>query len=330
MNILKNIPALRSFCRVMLPVVLALVPVLSLSGCRSHRNTLLNPSLLDLRTIPLPPARIKVAQLVQDRLDAGDAEHIAVYFHALPTGYWFGINEETKFIPASLLKIYLMMGILKEAQTNPGLLREKVLIQKPETFTDYLFPPSPDSNNPPVAGKEYTVEELVSRMVVFSDNLSLFYLSRHIPEDLLAKTMSDFGLTSPDDVSLDVVSVKQQMMAMLALYNSTYLSPEMSQKALAYLARASYDAGLAAGLPQGIKLANKFGERGGDGEKDQVIQLHDCGIIYHPRFPYMLGVMTRGRDLKKLQKVIADISRLVYQEVDSASRGSRDKVIEEK
>ncbi|PIU19313.1 MAG: hypothetical protein COT18_08150 [Elusimicrobia bacterium CG08_land_8_20_14_0_20_59_10] len=58
-------------------------------------------------------------------------------------------------------------------------------------------------------------------------------------------------------------------------------------------------------------------------------QLHDCGIIYHPRFPYMLGVMTRGLDLEKQQKVIADISRLVYREVDYASRGSRDNGTEE-
>ena len=255
MNIITNIPAFRSFFRVMLPVVLALAPVFSLSGCRAHRNTLLNPSLLDLRALPLPPARLKVAELVRERLEAGDVQDIAVYFHALPTGYWFGINEEAKFIPASLLKIYLMMGILKEAQTNPGLLREEVLIQKPETFKEYPFPPSFDSNNPPVVGKEYTVEELVSRMMVFSDNLSLFYLSLHLPEDLLGKTMSDFGLASPEDVNQDFVSVKQQMMAMLALYNSTYLSPEMSQKALGYLAMASYDSGLAAGLPRGVKEA---------------------------------------------------------------------------
>jgi len=43
----------------------------------------------------------------------------------------------------------------------------------------------------------------------------------------------------------------------------------------------------------------------------------------------MLGVMTRGLDLEKQQKVIADISRLVYREVDYASRGSRDNGTEE-
>jgi beta-lactamase class A len=96
------------------------------------------------------------------------------------------------------------------------------------------------------------------------------------------------------------------------LYNASYLSREMSEKALDYLLASDYKDGLVAGLPPGTQVAHKFGEY----EREDMNQLHDCGIVYYPRHPYILSVMTRGSDKQMMADTIAEISRLIYEEVD--------------
>lgn len=51
-------------------------------------------------------------------------------------------------------------------------------------------------------------------------------------------------------------------------------------------------------------------------------QFHDCGIVYHPANPYLLCVMGRGEDFWELTKSVADVSRIVYEEVERQT-GSR-------
>jgi len=43
------------------------------------------------------------------------------------------------------------------------------------------------------------------------------------------------------------------------------------------------------------------------------VQLHDCGIVYYPQRPYVICVMTKGRDLDVLKNVIKGISEIVYE-----------------
>jgi len=100
------------------------------------------------------------------------------------------------------------------------------------------------------------------------------------------------------------------------LYNASYLSREMSENALALLSLQDFPQGIAAGVPEGTRIAAKFGElareRSG-GEK----QLHEFGIVYHPTRPYILGIMTRGKDFTNQQTVLGAISRMIYTKVDS-------------
>jgi beta-lactamase class A len=99
------------------------------------------------------------------------------------------------------------------------------------------------------------------------------------------------------------------------LYNSSFLDTENSEKLLATLSESSFNQGLRQGVPENIKISHKFGEREitKTGEK----QLHDCGIIYYPTNPYLLCVMTKGKDFKELTRIIGHISSEVYKEFDS-------------
>ena len=69
-------------------------------------------------------------------------------------------------------------------------------------------------------------------------------------------------------------------------------------------------------MPSDIQIAHKFGERGiARVGKPEQKQLHDCGIVYYPKRPYLLCVMTRGEDFDKQARIIQDISKIVYTKV---------------
>ncbi len=77
-------------------------------------------------------------------------------------------------------------------------------------------------------------------------------------------------------------------------------------------------------MPPDIPSSNKFGERTVETKNTTTgmttvdyRELHDCGIIYYPRNPYLLCIMTKGQDFAKLSKIISDISSMVYNEIDS-------------
>lgn len=279
---------------------------------------LLNPVLRHTKRMPMPPAKKKVSDLIQARIAAGDLKEGSVYFHALSTGYWFGLGEHQKFIPASLLKVYLLIRVLQEEESWPGVLKTSLELQDDVRNASQEILPYDRL----VQGRRYTVEELLSHMIVYSDNSAAYTLHTKFGDKSLEKIYRDFGLQS-DAKDEAYLTLKQYMMVFLSLYNGTYIGAAPSGRALQFLSRSEFKDGLKAGLPPGLPVAHKFGERGVDTPQGRLQQLHDCGIIYYGDYPYMLGVMTRGDDIKKLAAVIKDVSALIYAEVDYRSQEAR-------
>ncbi len=171
------------------------------------------------------------------------------------------------------------------------------------------------------ADMPYTVDDLLGYMIKYSDNRSYYGLRQYLGQispnsDLLQKTFTDLGIVDPKDFSDQTLSVKAYSSIFLQLYHNSFLpNKELSEKALDMLADTDFDSGLVAGVPEGTKVAHKFGERSNlpNGTK----QLHDCGIVYYPGNPYLLCVMTRGDDFLQLSDVISAVSKMVYEEFDS-------------
>ena len=81
---------------------------------------------------------------------------------------------------------------------------------------------------------------------------------------------------------------------------------------LEILSKTDYKKGLLAGLPEGITVAHKFGERAYS--DSNIKQLHECGIVYITGSPYLVCIMTRGTDFDQLASVIAEISSVIYKD----------------
>jgi beta-lactamase class A len=263
----------------------------------------------------LTPFKYKVEQKVTElEQDTGAISTVAVYFRDLNNGPWYGVNESQNYSPASLLKVPLMIAYFKQAEANPAVLNTKLTYSKlVDVGSEYqYFRPSQTIE----LGKSYTVNELIERMIVYSDNQALALLSSY-NESAWLKTYTDLGINIPPMRGLDdYMSVKDYASFFRILYNASYLNKEHSSLALELLSKSEFNWGLRAGVPPEIGVAHKFGER----HINDMQQLHDCGIVYYPNHPYLLCIMTRGRNLSALAKAIQEISGLIYNEIQSQNK----------
>lgn len=261
----------------------------------------------------LRPFRGELAQLVSDIVARGEAAEVAVYFRDLDNGPWFGVDERKAFTPGSLLKVPLMMAALLQATRDPAFLDQRIRFQGlPVELGLEAF----ESKAPLVRGQTYTVEQLIERVAVHSDNHAAWLLFTAVDPHVLDRLYRDLGLdpTPARNPALPAtVSPRAFGSLFRVLYNASYLNREMSDKLLEMMSRAAYRDGLVAGVPPGTVVAHKFGVNTvgepGLGE----MQLHDCGIVYNERRPYFLCVMTRGSDERLLGNAIEQTSRLVWE-----------------
>lgn len=242
-------------------------------------------------------------------------ERVSVYFRDLERGPVMGINELDAFAPASLLKLPLAFVFLSAAEDQPALLQQKITFSGTTSRALQRIEPLESAEQ----GNEYTVDELLRMMIAFSDNASYEILEGFLgnaPQRMLLRleTFQELGLIDPKDRVESTITVRGYSSLFRILYNASYLSVDNSDKMLAWLVASEYTDGIVRGVPAGTIVAHKFGERSHD---DGANELHDCGIIYYPDNPYLLCIMTRGTDWDAQTRLIEEISRTVYEEVDS-------------
>lgn len=267
------------------------------------------------------PAERKLKTTLEDIIYEDSDMNVAVFFLNLKNSGWFSINAADTFIPASLLKLPMLISYYKLNEDEVGLLDQKITYQG----ADYnnLRKVGNLGNGTIKPGATYTVKELMKEMIVNSDNNALQLLYKY-RQDSLTSVFSDMKISLPKtDTEIsekDFVTVRDIGRFLLVLYNASYLSAKDSEEALKILSQSSFKDGLVAGVPKNILVSHKFGERELEEEnKNLKTELHDCGIVYHPQIPYIVCVMTKGKDINLQKLKIQKISKAIYDGVDSFS-----------
>lgn len=275
----------------------------------------INP-LLDcgIPFIEVPLSKNKINALIADKIRDGIVTGVSVYYRQMNNGTWFGINENEKFKPASMLKVAILISALKQAEAAPELLDKKITVDK------IVFPTPEDEavQDPLQEGGAYPFSELLRRMIRYSDNNALILVSRYLDDRINRSMFTDLGIALPDaSEKTDLyISVKDYSRFFRVMFNASYLNRQSSETALKMLSDTTFATGLLAGVKPGTRVAHKFGRT----PFDQYLQLHDCGIVYYPNNPYLLCIMTRGNDYSKMEELIGNISRMVYDETEEQSR----------
>lgn len=259
-----------------------------------------------------------VQTLVDSFKSNGTATDIAVYFRDLNNGPWYSINEESLFEPASLFKLPLLVAYYKKRESDPELFNRTTKIIEEEKDKQAIQPSTYAQ-----VGKEYTIQQLLDYMIIYSDNNSAMSLFEYLGDKYISTIFSDLGLTILiDDKSRYVVTVKNYSSIYRLLFNGSYLLKEDSEKVLELLSKTTYADGLRKAIPKEVQLAHKFGEREllSSTQSVSTYQLHDCGIVYYPKRPFLLCIMTKGSDPGKLQSVVQKIAGSIYEDFDAGIR----------
>jgi len=261
------------------------------------------------------PFKYKIKEFVQRQIDSGKARRVSVYYRDLLDGPWFGINEKQEFDPASMMKVPVMIAWLKRAEKNLQVLNRTFVYDGKQNMAAQQSIKPAESIIP---GRRYTVDELLHYMLNYSDNNATSLLFNNLTSAELNEVLDGMDITNNPRDDANSITVHGYSGFFRILYNASYLNREMSEKALQYLTLQDFPQGIGAGVPSGTVVASKFGEHAW-GERGGEKQLHEFGIVYHPKGHYILGVMTEGYDFNRQAEIISDISRTIYQAIDASS-----------
>lgn len=258
----------------------------------------------------LMPLKLTLSNYIEHEQLAGNVINASVYVRRLVDDGWMNINPHDVFHPASLLKVPQMIAYLKKAETEPGLLDREYLFEK--SYDD--MPKQYYSAKTLQPGHKYSVRDLFRFMIVYSDNNANIELVNRMDMEVFNNTFKALHLTPPDLTNYSYqIGTRDYSRFLELLYNASYLSIEASEYATELLANAAFKDGIVKKLPKNTGVAHKMGEWG-DGE---TVELHDCGIVYVAGNPYIITVMTRGKDMEHLSELIGNISLMTYEAMQS-------------
>ncbi|MEY8415446.1 serine hydrolase [Tissierella praeacuta] len=237
-------------------------------------------------------------------------EEVSIIIKDLTNDQWLlKYNENRVFPSASLIKIPIMIEALERVEKGELSLDKKIKIKAIDRV-DYSIISE-------LTLKEYTLIDLITLMIILSDNTATNVLidllgyekinetvkKLNCNNTILKRKMMDFtaakegreNLTSPMDMAL----------FMEKIYNKSIISPKICDIMIDILTRQKHRDMLPRYILDEVKIANKTGELSGIN--------HDIGIFYLENINYLIGIFTtNGKDDLVGKRTIGRISKLVY------------------
>ena len=252
--------------------------------------------------------KVTVNNVIEKNVNSNKLGMASVYIRNLNDGEWISMNDDEKFNPGSLFKLPVFISYLKWSELKPDLMSTKITYSENQSKV-----PSHSYQQTTLLqdGMSYDIKFLLEQMIIHSDNKATFLLNNYMNQDVLKQVFNDLEMQMPDlhDRSY-AISTKDYSKFLRVLYNGDYLNAANSEYALSVLSKSTFNDGLKQGVPQDVEIARKFGEFG---DKLGNKQLHESGIIYNGESPYLITIMTRGKDIKDLSMIISEISKNVFQ-----------------
>lgn len=225
----------------------------------------------------------------------------SVYIEDLNTGESLSVNGEELYPPASIFKVPFAMLVVQDIE------RGNVSFETVLTLQDYHKMYATDVLAGYPAGSQFTVRNLIDRMLTYSDNTALNILYNHlyIEVDINARLQKDLNLRqttlSPyQTTSTDIGHVFKD------LYLAQILSKQNSEFILALLTNNPFykNTRIDAGLPQDVSLAHKIGNL------DTTCQ--DAGIVYSSTGDYIIVILNQYVSYTAADNTMSEVSRMTY------------------
>ncbi|MEY2640996.1 MAG: hypothetical protein RL150_389 [Candidatus Parcubacteria bacterium] len=254
----------------------------------------------------LQPLREDIRNTIADY--EAEGYRVGLYFEYLNTGGNISVNPDMRFWPASLSKMPTAFVVMKKIQDGDWeLSNELVLFEEDRDNRFGMLYTEP-------VGTRLTVEELLKKLLVESDNTAHKMLIRNVASTEFDMLIEALGMGELFDKEYDITA-KEYSRIFSALFNASYLDREHSQMLLTYLAETPFTEFIDSGIPDDVVFSHKIGE-----EFEKSVFL-DSGIVYVPNRPYLITIMvdTSANDggVEKAKEIMKTLSEKAYNYVAS-------------
>lgn len=260
------------------------------------------------------PRRSKTLRdFISRQLEERTGARVGVYVEDLTDGSSFGYRADELFVPASLLKVPLAMGIMREVARDPR-----------NDWQVYVYKNPLDENDDEYYRgtqvlkwqKVYQLPDVIYALIAASDNNARTVLVSAFGDAPVRNIFADLQLPYPDEdhTGMSFISPRTYGALLRALVGGSAVGHEQSDWLLKVMNQSEFTFGLRAGIPAEVAVSRKFGERtiAGVGDTVHKNELHECGVVYAPSRPFILCVMTEGTDMKQQADRIRRTAAFVY------------------
>lgn len=228
---------------------------------------------------------------------------ISIYFEYLNTGSNISINQEERFVPASLSKMPTAIAVMKKIERGQWKLTNELVLFSEDRNDDFG-----DLYKKPV-GTKLTIEELLKEIIVNSDDTAHRIFVRNLSGQEYEEIITALGMENLYNQNYDI-TVREYTRIFNSLYNASFLDREHSNILLEMASQTKFNEFLDARVPDSVLFSHKIGEH------DLFRTYLDSGIAYVSNRPYLITVAIEHPENKTRQdaaKIMQEISQLSYE-----------------
>lgn len=240
---------------------------------------------------------------------------VTVYFRDLGNGPWIGVKQDRQLLDPSKSRLPLFLALMKQGESDPAFL-SRPLICDPSKLG------LPDTNSTiyksVMTAGEYTVGGVMERMLDFGDPLAAKLLEKLANQEIYAKVLRDLSIELDYDPSTkSLLSARSLSRFPLVIYNNSYLNHRTSEAAMSIMTGNAFTEAMPRFLPKEVLIAHNYEAVRTSTDPDEMWSVHDTGVVYYKGMPYALSILTTGQNPIAQTNAIAELSRFVFQKVDS-------------
>jgi beta-lactamase class A len=220
------------------------------------------------------------------------------YVIDLKNGFAYGVNQRENFEPASLNKLPVILGLYMESDAGNLDLNAKYTLKN----SDKLAGSGTLYSKP--AGMVLTYRDLIRYMGKESDNTAYNIARRILGQEKIESVIRAVGMENTVVSGNDQKTTPEDIGTFFRrLYLGGLITDSSKVEFLGFLTDTIYEDYLAAGVPDGVKVAHKFGR--------ELHILNDAGIVYSEN-SYVIVIMSKGIVEKEADQFIPQFAKIVY------------------
>ena len=226
----------------------------------------------------------------------------------------FSIHGDMRLVSASMIKLLVLAEFLDEVEAGTLSMGDMYTLAADDIVG------GTGSIQSAAVGTQYTLGELARLMISESDNIAANVLIERMGMDAVNAQAEKLGLENTQLVRLmmsddaqeghveNMMSAKDTATLLARIWRGQLVSAEASAFALEALEAQTDGTGIVQGLPDGVVFAHKTGTLAQVENDGGIVEL-DEGT------PYVLTVFCAGGDEATSMKLMAEISRIVYDRI---------------